>query len=133
MANDSQAGRARSWLLRILLIGLGSLAVGLGVAGIFLPLLPTTPFLLLAAYCYVRSSEPLYLWLIRNRWTGKPIRNYREGKGIPRKTKVFTILLLWGTLLSSGFLMETNAVRVFLILVGVVISIVILRLPTRDA
>ncbi len=132
MKESEQAGKGRSWLFRSFLIFSGSLAVGLGIAGIFLPLLPTTPFLLLAAYCYVRSSERLYLWLISNRWTGEYIRDYREGRGIPRKTKVFTLLLLWGTLVCSAFLVEATAIRLLLALVGVTIPIFILRLPTRD-
>ncbi len=63
--------------------------------GMLLPVLPTTPFLLLAAICYARSSERFYRRLITNRWCGEYIRNYREGRGIPLKQKVLTILLLW--------------------------------------
>ena len=69
-------------LIKIILISVGSLSVLLGILGIFLPLLPTTPFLLLAALCYSRSSERFYQWLVTNRWFGEYIRNYREGRGI---------------------------------------------------
>jgi uncharacterized protein len=82
-------------LKRILLMVSGTLCVGLGALGVFLPVLPTTPFLLLAAFCYARSSKRFYDWLITNRWFGDYIRNYREGGGIPLRQKVITILLLW--------------------------------------
>lgn len=87
-------------LKRTFLIACGTLSVALGVVGIFFPVLPTTPFLLLAAVCYARSSERFYHWLLTNRWLGEYIRNYREGRGIPLKQKVLTITLLW---LSIGY------------------------------
>ena len=85
-------------LIRTLLLVSGTLCVVLGVLGMFLPVLPTTPFLLLAAICYARSSKRFYNWLMTNRWCGAYIRNYREGRGIPLKQKVLTILLLWLTI-----------------------------------
>jgi len=86
--------------LRILLIIIGTLCVILAVVGIMLPVLPTTPFLLLAAVCYARSSQRFYDWLMNNALFGTYIRNYREGRGIPLKQKIITILLLW---LSIGY------------------------------
>ena len=80
------------------MITCGTISVALGVLGLFLPLLPTTPFLLLAAACYARSSEKLYHWLLGNRWFGQYIRNYREGKGIPLKRAAVAIALLWLTI-----------------------------------
>ncbi len=82
-------------LKHILLTGCGAACVALGVAGIFLPVMPTTPFLLLAAVCYARSSPRFYRWLITNRWCGAYIRNYWEGRGISRLHKSATLLLLW--------------------------------------
>lgn len=82
-------------LVRILLIASGTFFVALGVLGLFLPVLPTTPFLLLAAVCYARSSERFYHWLLTNRWCGEFIRNYREGNGIPLKQKALTLVVLW--------------------------------------
>ena len=81
-------------LIKIILISVGSLSVLLGILGIFLPLLPTTPFLLLAALCYSRSSERFYQWLVTNRWFGEYIRNYREGRGITSKHKISILCLL---------------------------------------
>ena len=85
-------------LKRILLTVIGTLFVALGVLGMFLPVLPTTPFLLLAAICYARSSKRFYSWLITNRWCGEYIRNYREGRGITLRHKVLAISLLWLTI-----------------------------------
>ena len=88
---------------RIALIACGTLSVALGVLGVFLPLLPTTPFLLLAAACYARSSERWYDWLLGNRWCGPYIRNYREGKGISLRRTAVAIALLWLTIGYTAF------------------------------
>lgn len=77
---------------------LGVLSMGLGVAGIFLPLLPTTPLLLLSAWCFVRSSERLYKWLINHPYLGEYIRNFREYKAIPLRVKVISVALIWLTI-----------------------------------
>ncbi len=86
------------------LIFLGTLCVALGVLGMFLPLLPTTVFLLMAAYCYSRSSERFHNWLLNNRWCGAYIRNYKSGRGISLRQKVSTILILWASIGSSIFI-----------------------------
>ena len=72
------------------MITTGTFFVGLGIIGIFLPLLPTTPFLLLAAACYARSSKRFYNWLLNNKWFGNYIKNYRERKGIPLQIKIIS-------------------------------------------
>ena len=82
------------------LIFTGTVCVALGVLGMFLPLLPTTVFLLMAAYCYSRSSERFHTWLLNNRLCGKYIRNYKSGEGISVRQKVSTISILW---VSIGF------------------------------
>jgi uncharacterized membrane protein YbaN (DUF454 family) len=84
--------------MKYLLIILGSICLALGVIGIFLPLLPTTPFLLLSAALYFRSSEKLYQWLIRQKYLGTYIRNFREHKAIPLRVKIVSVSLLWLTL-----------------------------------
>jgi len=116
---------------RIALIVCGTLCVAMGVVGIFLPLLPTTPFLLLAAVCYARSSRRFYHWLITNRWCGAYIRHYREGRGIPRQQKVLTLLLLWLTIGSTaGFAVSLWWVRLVLIGIAVAVTIHLLRIKT---
>ena len=111
-------------LRKTLLIVCGTLCVSLGTLGIFLPLLPTTPFLLLAAICYSRSSERLYHWLVTNRWFGEYIRTYREGKGIPLKQKIFTILLMW---MVMGFAAwhATSQLWVSVLLLGIALAVTI--------
>ena len=85
-------------VVKIVLTILGVLSLGLGVAGIFLPLLPTTPLLLLSAWCFVRSSSRLYEWLINHPHLGTYIRNFREYKAIPLHVKVVSVGLTWLTI-----------------------------------
>jgi len=110
----------RTTVKRRLLIGAGTLSTGLGIIGVFIPILPTTPFLLLAAACYMRSSERFYQWLINNRILGDYVRNYIEGRGMPIRIKIFTILLLWLTIgLSITFGVQNIAVRIVLICIAI--------------
>lgn len=118
-------------LKRNLLIAAGTLCVALGVLGIFLPVLPTTPFLLLAAICYARSSERFYHWLLTNRWFGEYIRNYREGRGIPLRQKVLTILLLWLTIgYAAWFVVPLWWVKLILLGIAAGVTIHLLKIKT---
>jgi len=120
-----------SGLLRGLLIFAGTVFVGLGVLGIFLPLLPTTPFLLLAAACYAKSSKRFYHWLLSNRWFGKYIKNYREKRGIPSRVKISTISILWIAIaLSAYFATESFLVRAILVLIAIGVTVHILSMRT---
>ncbi|MBQ8502041.1 MAG: YbaN family protein [Bacteroides sp.] len=85
--------------MKILYILLGSLCLALGIIGIFLPLLPTTPFLLLSATLYFRGSPRLYNWLLAHKQLGPYIRNFREHKAIPLRAKIISVSLVWITLL----------------------------------
>lgn len=117
--------------IRILLVISGSIAVVLGVLGIFLPILPTTPFLLLAALCYARSSKRFYTWLLNNRWFGNYIRNYREKRAIPLKIKVSSITILWVTILVSAiFFVPFIWVKILLIFIATGVTIHIAKLHT---
>jgi len=122
----------RPTVKRKLLIGAGTLSTGLGIIGIFIPILPTTPFLLLAAACYMRSSERFYQWLISNRIFGAYVRNYIEGRGMPVRIKVLTILLLWLTIgLTVTFGVQNTIVRIVLICVAIGVTTHIILIKKR--
>lgn len=120
----------RDRLLKGLLIALGWLSVVLGVMGIFLPLLPTTPFLLLAAACFVRSSPKFYQWLVQHPKLGRYVLAYLEGSGIPKRAKIITIVMIWVTMSLSIYLVPLLWVKFLLVGIGLCVSIYILRQPT---
>ena len=118
-------------LKRRLLIIAGTLATAIGIVGIFVPILPTTPFLLLAAACYLRSSRKFYNWLLNNRFCGPYIKNYLQGKGMPVKVKVATLLLLWVTISCSiVFAVQALVIRVILLVIAIGVSAHILLIKT---
>lgn len=89
--------------MKVLYTILGTLSLALGILGIFLPLLPTTPLLLLAAALYFRSSPRMYEWLLNQKHLGHYIRNFRENKAIPLRAKIVSISLIWITMLYCAF------------------------------
>ena len=123
-------------LRKAVLIFLGTVCVGLGVLGMFLPLLPTTIFLLMAAYCYSKSSERFHNWLLSNRWFGTYIKNYQAKKGITLRQKVTTLLTLWVSigvsiwLLGGGF---WSTLLLLAIAIGVTIHLVLLKTYKPEA
>jgi uncharacterized membrane protein YbaN (DUF454 family) len=122
-------------LKRKLLIVAGTISTAIGVVGIFVPILPTTPFLLLAAACYLRSSRKFYHWLLKNRFFGAYVRNYLQGRGMPLKLKILTILLLWVTIACSAtFAVQALIIRVILALIaiGVTVHIILIKTTPRD-
>lgn len=117
--------------MRILLIVCGTIATTLGVIGIIVPLLPTTPFLLLAAACYARSSERFYNWLLNNRLFGRYVKDYIERRGISLKAKVFTLVLLWVTIICSAvFATDTTWIRILLFAIAAAVTTHILLIKT---
>jgi len=123
MGIDKQV-KARGPWIRILLMVAGTVSMGLGIVGIFVPLLPTTPFLLLAAACYARSSQRCYGWLLNNKWFGNYIRGYLERKGVPLKIKILTVTLLWITIGASiAFAVQSFAIRLILVLIAIGVSV----------
>ena len=118
-----------SKLVQVLLITTGTFFVGVGIAGIFIPILPTTPFLLISAALYARSSVKFYNWLINNKIFGKFIKDYREGKGIPLRLKIITITLLWITIgCSAIFAVDILWVRILLVIIAVGVTVHIVRI-----
>ncbi|MFT7409987.1 MAG: uncharacterized membrane protein YbaN (DUF454 family) [Oleispira sp.] len=114
------------------LLFVGWLSVVLGVIGIFLPVMPTTPFLLLAAGCFMRTSPKFYHWLVGHPRLGKYLVYYLEGKGIPLKAKVYTIAMMAISMSVTCYFVPITAVRVLLPLVGVLVTLYIVRQPTLD-
>ena len=117
-------------LVRSLFFVAGTIFLSLGAVGIVLPGLPTTPFLLLALACYCRSSERMTRWMLNNKYFGKYIRRYKEGKGIPLKTKLFAITTLWITISISAILILNIWIALILFTVAIAVTIHLIRLPT---
>ena len=116
---------------RRLLLAAGTLSLAIGIVGIFLPVLPTTPFLLIAVACYLRSSQRFYNWLMNSRWLGNYIRNYVEGRGIPLKVKPFIIIILWATIGVSIWLVASWIVTIILLIVAVGVSLHVIFIRTK--
>ena len=118
---------------RKLLLAGGMVALGLGLAGLALPVLPTTPFLLLSAWLFARSSPEHYERLLRNRRLGPHVRDWVERRGLRRRVKARAILLLWAALLPSTLWLGHRHLSGFLLLaVGAAVTAWLLRLPTLE-
>ncbi len=116
---------------RAVFVAMGTFSLALGVAGVFVPLLPATPFLLFSAFCFARSSERFHRWLLGHRWLGGYIRAYREGRGMARRDKAATIVLLWASIgLTAGLAVASWWARGLLLAVAVGVTIHILCLKT---
>lgn len=118
---------------RALLIATGTVAMVFAILGIVLPLLPATPFLLIASACFVRSSDTLYRRLISNRIFGTYIRNFREGRGIPLRAKIVTLMILWASLAISIIRVDLVVLELALVGSGVIASFFIVRMRTAPA
>ena len=117
--------------MKFLLIVLGSLSLALGILGIFLPVLPTTPFLLLSAAMYVRGSQRLYDWLMAHKHLGPYIKNFREHKAIPLKVKIVSVTMVWLTLLyCAAFVARVWWMSVLFIAIAIGVTVHILHYRT---
>jgi uncharacterized membrane protein YbaN (DUF454 family) len=110
----------------------GTITLILGVIGVFLPLLPTTPFLLLSAYFYGKSSEKMQQWLLSNKIFGKYIKDYHEKKGITMKNKIISILFLIVSISFSMYKMQNLHLRIFLTVILIAVSVHILKIKTVE-
>lgn len=117
--------------LRTLWLVLGLLFTGLGIVGAFLPVVPTTVFLLIATFFFARSSPKFYNWLLNNRAFGPLIRDWRAGLGLPLRAKVLAISLIAVTVGSSAFVVPLEWVKILLILVGLSVSLYLSTRPTK--
>jgi len=122
----------RQKFVRAVFFVAGTVSLALGTIGIVLPVLPTTPFLLLALACYCRSSKRMTKWVLTNKYFGSYIRRYKEGKGIPIKTKIIAIAILWIAISYSAFFIVNIwwIIQLILFTIAITVSIHIIRLPT---
>jgi uncharacterized protein len=130
-----QGGRNASLMHRFrcyVLVIIGTFCVMLGVLGIFVPVLPTTPFLVLAAALYARSSQRFYDWLMSRKHLGEYILAYREGRGMAAGAKALSISLLWLTVGSSAILVDALHVRLLLMAIGVGVTTHLLWIPNYE-
>ena len=112
-----------------LLVIIGTISLILGTIGIIIPILPTTPFILLASFCYIRSSNRLYYWLINHKLFGKFIYDYLVHKSVKKSAKITAITLLWLSLGITIYLINSY-ISFILIFIGIVVSIHIISLKT---
>jgi len=117
-------------IIRYALFGLGWISFVLGMIGLLLPVVPTSPFLLLSAACFLRSSPRFYTWLTEHRWWGRYIRYFLNGEGIPRRIKVLILSLLWIMILSSALLIVKIVwLSATMIIIAGLVSVYITRQP----
>lgn len=118
---------------RIILIIIGWLSVALGTLGVFLPLLPTTPFILLAAWCFARSSPRFHHWLLYRSWFGGYLRHWQQYRAMPPGAKPRAVVMILLTFAISLWLVNLTWVRIFLLIVLTCLLIFMWRIPVVDA
>jgi uncharacterized protein len=122
-----------SQLIRLILIACGWLSIVLGVIGAFLPVLPTVPFLLLAAACFSKSSARFHNWLLEHKLLGPVLAAHQNGTGMPRKAKITAIAMVWISITTSAyFFVQLFWVRCLLLAIAFCVTIHLLRLPTAE-
>ncbi|MDH2894903.1 DUF454 family protein [Rahnella variigena] len=117
---------------RILLIMVGWLCVVLATLGVVLPLLPTTPFLLLAAWCFARSSPRFHHWLLHRSWFGSYLRHWQAHRALPKGAKPKAVALIVTTFAISIYFVPLLWVRILLVCMMLALLIMMWRLPVVD-
>ena len=133
--NEAKKSTCRNKVINSILFVVGLISLILGAIGIVLPVLPTTPFLLLSAACFAKSSKKFYNWLMNNRVFGTIIKNYKEGKGMPIKTKIFTLSTLWITIMITIFFFVKILwlqIILWIIVIAVSTHIILIRPKNRS-
>ncbi len=119
--------------MKLLWIILAWISLTLAVVGAFLPILPTTPFVLLAAFLFSKGSPRLHHWLIGHRLFGPPIRDWQAGLGISLKAKIMAIIMMWVSILySANYHVPIIWVKVLLVIVAIGVSIFLIKIPTKS-
>ena len=125
--------RVSGKMMRSIYIIVGTIALVIGAIGLFLPVIPTTPLVILAAACYYRGSNRLHNWILSSRWFGETVKNYQEGRGLTRDTKVRAISMMWAMILISAWFFVSNLfVRVAIICVAIGVTVYLIKLPTLE-
>jgi len=123
----------RSKLSRAFWFSLGFISMSLGLIGIPVPGLPTTPFMILAAACFARSSQRFYDWIINNKLFGSHVKNYREGNGIPKRSKPIILGTMW-IFVSFAVLVaipdDVQVAKIATVVLALIGTIFILRIPS---
>lgn len=125
-------GTINNQFFRNSILAVGFLATGLAVIGIFLPLLPTVPLLLLAAACFARSSERFHNWLLNHQKLGPMIHCYLNGQGIPLRAKITAIGLIWFSISISVFFINPFWLKFLLVIIGISVTLYLLSLATAQ-
>ena len=105
--------------MRYLYILFGTLCLVMGLIGVFLPVLPTTPLLLLTAFCYYRGSDRLYEWLMSHPYLDTHIKRFREHRIIPRKAKAYILTMLWASLLFCAYILTPVWLKCLMIAIAI--------------
>ena len=122
----NEIGLKKSRVTRILYIIGGTMSLALAILGIVLPGLPTTPFALLSAYLYAKSSRKLYDWLLNNKILGPRIRNYHKRNGVTRKGKIGIIIFMWTMVCISSFvIIKIIPLRILILSLGLIGALVV--------
>ena len=108
----------------------GVLSLGTGIVGIFVPLLPTTPFILLSGFCFLKSSKTMYKWLINHKVFGKYIENYLKYRAVTLQSKIVSIVILWGVISISILAIDILWIRILLGIVATGVTVHLLLLKT---
>ena len=119
--------------VRIVFLAAGTILVGIGVLGMFLPLLPTTIFFILAAWCFARSSEKFHFWIHNNRYFGRYLSNYMQNKGMTFRAKFYSIFFLWaGILISVLFATDVLYIKILLLLIAAGVTWHLISIKTAE-
>ncbi|GAB2544134.1 YbaN family protein [Gracilibacillus alcaliphilus] len=114
---------------RLLWIAGGSISLFIGLIGIVIPLLPTTPLVILAGFCFGKSSSRLHRWLVTNKYFGHYIADYQSGKGVPLRIKIFAVVIVWSSVLFSLFFIPLSAIKIMMLGIALFVSLFIFTSP----
>ena len=134
MDDVHEAKLSENKLSRVFWFSLGMIFTGIGLIGVVIPGLPTTPLMILAAACFAKSSQRFYNWIIDNRMFGEHVKNYREGNGIPKRSKPVILGTMWAFVLFAVFIAIPDSApeisRNATVILAVIGTVFILRIPS---